>query len=564
MTRTNKSLFSVVVVINSLLVIASTLLYIKYSQLSNYRSTAVNVGHSLIELRDRVTQHALDPSQEPYQLAASTVEIENQVELMVDSYQTPIFDAIGFGNDDAYNTLKDFRSSALKITDAIDHIIGLIVVKKSVLTSLTQQIYGTSNSINNVPLADGTQKNVLIQAIKSDNLSHEILTNKKLAPILKTFKDVEKQKQQLFAFLLSPAITEFVNHSEDTMAQLSGDVRLTLIQLFAAICTLIAGFVASLYLLRMKELKRNNRAYQESIDRVEKANHAKSLFLATMSHELRTPMNGVLGMAQIIKDESSEDKTKENIQVIIDSGQHLVTLLNDILDFSKIEQGKMVLENTAFSIDDTLTHSNQVLKPLASKKGIDLITSNLTPHDVRFIGDSARLRQILFNIAGNAIKFTNEGQVELRFILCKTPHTHLEISISDTGIGIARDKLDNIFTPFEQAELSTTRKFGGTGLGLSIVKQITDLIGGDISVSSEPNVGTTFTLSLPLAIEMNEIPCEESKDKPAPSEITQNSPSLNVLLVEDNQVNAAVAQDFLSSHSTMLYGYVTEWQRCKS
>ncbi|MCL9779973.1 response regulator [Vibrio sp. S4M6] len=538
MTRTTKALFAATIIVNSILISASVLLYMEYTQLSNYRSVVVNLGHKIIELRDQVTQQALTPTSDPYQIASSTVKLEKQVENMMESHQTSSLSTFGLHDQEASTALKSFGNSSLKIVDAIDHVIGLLVVKESVLSSLVKNINGLDSSNTSSTLA---QRQVILRTITSESLNAN--THPDLAPLLRTFREIESQKQRLFGYLLAPKVTDYVNRTEETLAQLSANVRSTLTQLFATIGLLIAGFIASLYIVRMKELRKHNTAYQKAMDRAEKANQAKSIFLATMSHELRTPMNGVLGMAQIMKDDSNNPKTRENVQVIIDSGQHLVSLLNDILDFSKIEQGKMDLEKAPFSIDDVLEQSNQVLKPLAEKKGIEFIVCNLIPHDLRFVGDASRMRQILFNIAGNAIKFTNKGSVEVRLILCKTPQTHVELTIADTGIGIAEDKLKHIFTPFEQAELSTTRKFGGTGLGLAIVKQITDLMGGTVSVTSELNAGTTFTLSLPLEVENlskgSEVPRVENQQNES------HHQALEVLLVEDNQVNAIVAQKFL-------------------
>ncbi|GAL28979.1 putative sensor histidine kinase [Vibrio variabilis] len=210
------------------------------------------------------------------------------------------------------------------------------------------------------------------------------------------------------------------------------------------------------------------------MEKAKQASEAKSLFLATMSHELRTPMNGVLGLAQLIKEQSSEPEIKSQAQTMIDSGQHLVTLLNDILDFSKVEQGKMTLEHVPFSFDSVVQQINGALKPLADNKGLLFEIENQIPNDIDVIGDSSRTRQIMFNLIGNAIKFTETGKVTVSIDYRWSDAQNVVITVKDTGIGIEREKLKAIFSPFEQAELSTTRNYGGTGLGLSIVKQLID------------------------------------------------------------------------------------------
>ncbi|MFA0323347.1 ATP-binding protein, partial [Vibrio splendidus] len=265
--------------------------------------------------------------------------------------------------------------------------------------------------------------------------------------------------------------------------------------------------------------------------------------VTTMSHELRTPMNGVLGIAQIIKEDSQSADTRQQAQIIIDSGQHLVTILNDILDFSKVEQGKMELEYSPFSVADVVTHLDKTLTPLAEDKGLAFtIKDNIPPH-IQLIGDSARTRQILFNLAGNAVKFTESGKVEVEFLIAPTTPPSVNILVTDTGIGIAEDKTDHIFTAFEQAEISTTRKFGGTGLGLSIVKQLVELMGGTITVTSRLNFGTRFAISLPL--EMHEL--EEQVIDQTPTKTNKTLDDFSVLLVEDNKINAMVIRKFCES-----------------
>ncbi|MGO2162245.1 MAG: ATP-binding protein, partial [Vibrio toranzoniae] len=206
-------------------------------------------------------------------------------------------------------------------------------------------------------------------------------------------------------------------------------------------------------------------------------------------------------------------------------------------------QGKMELELSPFSVTDIIPHLDKTLTPLAAEKGLSFLIKDNIPTNIQLIGDPARIRQILFNLAGNAVKFTESGKVEVEFQITSTNPPSVHITVADTGIGIAEDKIDHIFTAFEQAELSTTRKFGGTGLGLSIVKQLVELMGGTISVFSQINFGTKFTITLPL--EMYEIERQiVEKVLPKYSETLDN---FSVLLVEDNKINAMVIRKFCES-----------------
>lgn len=367
-----------------------------------------------------------------------------------------------------------------------------------------------------------------------------------LAQLTTTFTELHLQQGELLSGILSVQSMEYLEHVENEFTNRKDQLKGLIIKLLGILSILIFAFSFAIFILRIFELKRNNLSYQQAADTAQKANEAneaKSLFLATMSHELRTPMNGVLGIAQIIKDDSQETDTRKQAQVIIDSGQHLVTILNDILDFSKVEQGKMELEYSTFSVRDVVTHLDKTLTPLAADKGVTFAIKDNIPSNIQLIGDPARTRQILFNLAGNAVKFTESGKVEVQFEITQTTPQSVNILITDTGIGIAEDKIDHIFTAFEQAELSTTRKFGGTGLGLSIVKQLVELMGGNIVVTSQLNVGTQFAISLPL--EMHEL--EEKIVVQTPIRTHQTLDNFSVLLVEDNKINAMVIRKFCES-----------------
>jgi len=229
----------------------------------------------------------------------------------------------------------------------------------------------------------------------------------------------------------------------------------------------------------------------------EAANRAKSDFLANISHELRTPMNGILGMAALALDTDLSAEQREYLGMVKSSGESLLTLLNDILDLSKIESGKLELEVVDFSIEDCVEQAFQPVSPQAQKKGIDLIWDAVgVPPLVR--GDQVRLRQVLINLVGNALKFTKEGDITILAELSdKTESTILfHFSISDTGIGIPIEKQRKIFEAFAQADMSTTRRYGGTGLGLSISERLVKLMNGRIWLESEVGKGSNFHLEV--------------------------------------------------------------------
>ncbi|MBD1558287.1 response regulator [Vibrio sp. S9_S30] len=287
------------------------------------------------------------------------------------------------------------------------------------------------------------------------------------------------------------------------------------------------------------------RKLEQSVEQANVANDAKSTFLATMSHELRTPLNGILGMAQIMLSETTNREHKEQLEVLLESGDHLTSLLDDILDFSKIEQNKLELDAVPFHFKQILTPITSTYQLLCDNKGIELQVDDQIPDHLVFLADISRIRQIIFNLMSNAVKFTANGRVQLRCICESEAHNTygLTVEIEDSGIGIAQDRLEHIFDPFIQAESSTTRNFGGTGLGLAIVKQLVELMGGTIRVSSSLGVGTRFTFHISV---------EQTQDRPIQHE-PETKPfkplpvGLDILIVEDNPVNTMVTKKFCYS-----------------
>ena len=279
----------------------------------------------------------------------------------------------------------------------------------------------------------------------------------------------------------------------------------------------------------------------------ESAVRARELFLANMSHEIRTPMNAILGMSQLLAKTPLAPDQDSYRQAITTSAEHLLVIINDILDLSKLEAGKMALEHVGFEPNQLLAEIDQTLQYKAAEKGLQLLTRVAPAVPAVLRGDPYRIRQVLLNLAGNAIKFTETGQVAISCDLVETAADGcvvVRFQVTDTGVGIEPDFVQNIFQEFSQADSSVTRKFGGTGLGLSISRNLLRLMDSDVLVESETNKGTvmSFTLTLPVGTAIDLIPKETlAADSPLRHELRHK----RVLLVEDNRFNRQIAKTFL-------------------
>ncbi|MEO5685933.1 MAG: ATP-binding protein [Burkholderiaceae bacterium] len=300
------------------------------------------------------------------------------------------------------------------------------------------------------------------------------------------------------------------------------------------------GWAATAFMRDARTHKRQEEALRLARDKAEEATRAKSLFLATMSHELRTPLSGIIGMLQLGLREPMPAPSRSRVSLALGNAEALLAIINDILDFSKIEAGKMGFESVDFDLREMVHSLVELLDLRAQEEGLSLL-SDVDANVPQWLrGDPMRLRQILLNLIGNALKFTEVGTVELR-VACGSTETGrllLEIEVEDTGIGISHEAQQRLFSSFEQADVTTTRKYGGTGLGLTITRALVEGMAGEITLRSAPGVGSTFRVALPVAIGA---PVHTLAEEP----VACFDCRLNVLCAEDGHTNRVIVQAFV-------------------
>jgi two-component system, sensor histidine kinase len=343
----------------------------------------------------------------------------------------------------------------------------------------------------------------------------------------------------LFRLLLGPYAATMLYMGLDLALRDGHDAR-DPIALAAGVVTLVNFFfLARRQLDRSRTVLRAARKQAQLGElAADAANAAKSAFLATMSHEIRTPLNGVLGMAQAMAADELTDLQRERLDVVHRSGEALLAILNDVLDLSKIEAGKLDLETIAFDLGEVAQGAYSAFTALANKKGLSF-GLDIAAARGRYLGDPTRIRQILYNLISNALKFTDQGEIR---VAARHDGEMLEIVVSDTGVGISPANLARLFHKFDQLDSSTTRRYGGTGLGLAICQELSQLMGGEIAVESVLGEGSRFIVRLPLP----RVGEERGPQPLSPAPAADLKPMrLRVLAAEDNAVNQLVLKTLL-------------------
>ena len=303
------------------------------------------------------------------------------------------------------------------------------------------------------------------------------------------------------------------------------------------------------FLLLKNTLNETLENLEQSYEKSQKASEHKGIFLVNMSHEIRTPLNGIIGMAHILKSGDLTSEQKDQLETLQFSANHLLELINTILDYSKIEAGKMEIDAVSFDLGDDLIKLVKTFEYKTSEKKLKLSLVYDADNSRFKIGDSIRLQQVLINLLNNAVKFTKDGAVKLvvKQLFLNDKIQKLRFEITDTGIGISKDKIGNLFKAFEQGDASITRNYGGTGLGLTISNQLIKLLGSELSVSSTENIGSVFSFEIELKVgDLIDIEIQKSKI------ITSSSKKVNILLAEDNLINQKVLEMIIKQSNANL------------
>jgi signal transduction histidine kinase/ActR/RegA family two-component response regulator len=408
---------------------------------------------------------------------------------------------------------------------------ALILAKKEQILEMRGQLYYYLYEIHNKL---GQHRQALEMYQKTVRIRDSILNleNAKAVIQLKVESDYDKQK-----------VIDDLDNKKEIAVQEQKTVAQLRISITIGIGLLLISLLAVALFNKLKVTRKQKGIIEEQKKKVEQSEKYKEQFLANMSHEIRTPMHAISGMTKILERNDHPKSQDVFLKAIRTSSDNLVVILNDVLDLSKIEAGKLDIENISLNLEVVVENVIQILKFKAEEKGLILSYNidNNVPNLV--MGDPTRLNQILINLVGNAIKFTEKGSVKI-FVSATDSQLHFEIK--DTGIGIPKDKHESIFGAFEQAKESTTRYYGGTGLGLNISKQLIDLQDGKIRIESCEGQGSTFSFELPLTIPEADTVSQNFISEDKLTTMAKSLKGIRILIAEDNPFNQMIAQDDLS------------------
>lgn len=443
-----------------------------------------------------------------------------------------------------FNSLRDRRTESL--------LIAMDSAPRLKDQELLQKTYEASTA-----MADIENAAVSLAQIGNQNSANEMLTSSRYAQ-LGTTKD--KLKEHARSELIG-AIKSLITHSNNLL--ILGLAGLIISLTIASYCWYKVGQIFQAQAKELEVARDSLAAHANQLEArieartkdleaaksaAEAADRAKSSFLAQMSHEIRTPLNGVLGMTAALSRTNMDERQQRLLAVIQESGDTLLALLNDVLDLAKIEAGKLEIEEIDFNVRDIVNSAEAIFSTRAHDKGLSFSVAINDCADVWCIGDPTRLRQILYNLMSNAIKFTNEGEVRVEVNGNKCDNNSeidLSFTVHDSGIGMDEEGLSRLFQRFSQADSTTTRKFGGTGLGLAICKELAMMMGGNIEVVSEIGKGSSFTLKLHAPLGKAPAETDAATFEQSLEANENNAANLRILAAEDNANNRLVLKMFL-------------------
>lgn len=454
--------------------------------------------------------------------------------------------------NEKYIILKQLllTQNEFRVEEALDKIevkIGSTIPQESKKdTKVKRGLFGRKKEEKSSEASQNeiNQLNKEVAQIKSSEIKRE---NDQLTEELELLRK-DNEIRQSMQRILDDLEKIDANRLRENAAKISGAVSATNMRIlvFVVIMCLLLIYLSTLILRYISTNNKYRKVLRKAKREAEALANAKEQFVATVSHEIRTPVNIIAGFAEQLEDSDLNKTQREHLSAISSASSHLLQLINDVLDFTRIHSGKLAIENKTFKLDQAIEEVTDSLHPLIEKKKLSISVTLDEDIPAHVSGDAFRLRQVLFNVIGNAIKFTNEGGISVHAgtVLSDAQSVRLFIEVEDSGIGMTKAQLERVFHAFEQADASTTRQFGGTGLGLSITKDLLTLQGGTIDLVSKPGLGTSVRIEIPYLIS-DESRLQQDKELEFHNHILQ---SKTVLIVDDEAFNRQLVASILKKH----------------